>query len=68
MSTSLKMSVSKKPNRKADINLKAITLREHIIRSLFGSCKRIIVLVPGDEIAEITVCRKGENHGQNRTD
>ncbi len=57
----MSISVSKQPNKKAALNAKPLTIRERFMRLLFGPIRQILVLVPGDQIGEITIIRKGEN-------
>lgn len=57
----MSISVSKQPDKKATLNAKPLTIRERFMRILFGPIRQVLVLVPGDQIGEITIIRKGEN-------
>ena len=57
----MSISVSKQPDKKAALNAKPLTLRERFLRMLFGPVRQVMVLVPGDQVGEITIIRKGEN-------
>ncbi len=56
------ISVSKQPNRKAELNAKELTIRERFMRLLFGPQRKVMVLVPGDQLDLITIKKaEGEN-------
>ncbi len=54
------ISISKQPKRKAALNAKQLSIRERFMRMLFGPVRQVMVLVPGDQIGEIAIERKGE--------
>lgn len=54
------ISVSRKPNKKAALNAKELTIREKFFRMLFGPQRKVMVLVPGDQMDLITIQRKGD--------
>lgn len=55
------ISVSDKPKKNAAVNVKNLPIRERFYRMLFGPVRHVLVLVPGDQMGEITIQRKGEN-------
>lgn len=52
------ISVSRKPNKKAALNAKELTIREKFFRMLFGPQRKVMVLVPGDQMDLITIQRR----------
>ena len=69
MKHKLKISVSNKPQTNGIITYRNITIRERLIRLLFGDKRKITVLIPGDNVGEIEICetRKGEDvNGQGK--
>lgn len=56
------ISVSKRPDKKAALNVKELTIREKFFRMLFGPQRKVMVLVPGDQLDLITIKKaEGEN-------
>ncbi len=69
MKHKLKISVSKNPQTAGILTCRNVTLREKVLRFLFGSKQRVTVLIPGDTVGEIDICEteKGENeNGHHR--
>lgn len=63
MRQKLKISVSKEPQTGGIVTCRNITVRERVLRFLFGKKRRVTVLIPGDSIGEIAICEteKGGN-------
>lgn len=56
------ISISKRPDKKAALNAKELTIREKFFRILFGPQRKVMVLVPGDQLDLITIKKaEGEN-------
>lgn len=56
------ISISKRPDKKAALNAKELTIREKFFRMLFGPQRKVMVLVPGDQLDLITIKKaEGEN-------
>lgn len=60
MKHNLHISVSDKPQVNSMVSCRNITLRERFLRVLFGKKQKITVLVPGDNIQELAICRVEE--------
>ena len=56
MKHSLKISVSKKSQMDGIVSFRNITVREKLLRFLLGSKQRVMVLVPGDSVEELSIC------------
>lgn len=65
MKHKLNISVSEKPKKKGMVSYKSITLRERLLRFLFGSKQKITILVPGDSIQELAITEVKEGGGNN---
>jgi len=69
MKHKLKISVSKEPQTNGIITCRNITIRERVLRFLFGDKRKVTVLIPGDNVGEIEICetKKGEEiDGQDK--
>ena len=60
MEHSLKISVSKEPQTAGIVTAKTVTVREKLLRFLFGDKHRVTVLIPGDSVSEIAICESGK--------
>ena len=56
MERNLRISVSRKPMRNDVAALNTISLRERILRFLFGRKQKITIIVPGDSVKELAIC------------
>lgn len=54
----LSISVSKQPNKKAALNVKQLTIRERILRNLLGPTRKVMILVPGEQLGEIIITKE----------
>lgn len=63
MEHKLKVSVSKDSQTGGIVTCRTVSIRERIMRCLFGDKRRVTVLIPGDSVGEIAICEtmKGEN-------
>ena len=55
MKHNLKISVSKSPRASDVVTCKNISMREHLLRFLFGTKRNVTILMPGDSVAEVTI-------------
>lgn len=55
MERNLRISVSRKPMRNDVAALNTISLRERILRFLFGRKQHITIIVPGDSVKELAI-------------
>lgn len=56
MKHKVKVSVSKDPQVGGIITCRNLTVRERLLRFLFGDKRRVTVLIPGDSVGEIAIC------------
>ncbi len=55
MKHKLQICVSDKPRKNDIVSCKNITLRERVMRLLFGRQQKIMILVPSDTIEELAI-------------
>lgn len=55
MNHNLKISVSKKPTEDGVVRCQRITMRERLLRHLFGEKRRVMVIVPGDTVECVSI-------------
>ncbi len=55
MKHSLKISVSKVPRIPGEITCRTVSLRERFLRFLFGNKQKVTILIPGDNVDEVTI-------------
>ena len=60
MRHNLKISVSKAPQNAGIITCRTVSIREHLLRFLFGSKQRVTILIPGDSVDEVSICETGK--------
>ena len=71
MKHKLKISVSKEPQSGGIVTCRTVSIRERLLRFLFGDKRKVTVLVPGDSISEIAICETGKGgngNGQSEAD
>ena len=56
----LKISVSKKPQTDGAFSCRDVTLRDRMLRFLLGDKRRIMILVPGESVEEVSICEAEE--------
>ena len=56
----LKINLTRKPAPGGVFNCKAINIRERLLRFLVGDMHKVTVLIPGDNVGEILICKSGE--------
>ena len=56
MKHKVKVSVSKDPQNCGILTCRSLTVRERLLRFLFGDKRRVTVLIPGDSVGEIAIC------------
>ena len=56
MKHNLKISVSKSPQTAGFVTCRTVSIREHLLRFLFGSKQKVTILIPGDRINEVCIC------------
>lgn len=55
MEHNLTIRVSKKPKAGGIVSIRNFTVRERILRFLFGSKQRLTIIVPGDTVNEMAI-------------
>ena len=65
MKHQLKISVSKEPQIGGIVSCRNVSIRERLLRFLFGNKRKVTVLIPGDSVGEITICETGEGEDEN---
>lgn len=55
MKHTLQISVSKKPVNGGAVSLRSVSVRERLMRFLFGEKVRLTVIVPGNTVEELSI-------------
>jgi hypothetical protein len=55
MEHNLTIRVSKKPKIGGIVNIRNISVRERILRMLFGRKQKLTIIVPGDTVQEMAI-------------
>lgn len=55
MKHNLKISLAQGPERGGIVRCKTVSLRERVLRRLFGDMRRVTIIVPGDSVEELSV-------------
>lgn len=55
MKHNLKISLAQGPERDGIVRCKTVSLRERVLRRLFGDMRRVTIIVPGDSVEELSV-------------
>ena len=61
----LKISVSKKPLNGGIVAYRRVTIREKLLRFLFGNPVRLTVIVPGNSVESVSIERVREGGEKN---
>lgn len=56
MKHSLKVSVSKEPQTAGVVTCRSVTVREKLLRLLFGDRQHLTIIIPGDSVRELAIC------------
>lgn len=68
MKHTLQISVSKKPMNSGAVSVRRVSVRERLMRFLFGDTVRLTVIVPGNSVEELSireVAEGGNVHGKS---
>ncbi len=68
MKHKLKISVSKEPQTGGIVTCRNVSVRERLLRLLFGDKRRVTVLIPGDSVGEIAICEAEKGGDGNEQD
>ena len=55
MKHNLKISLAQGPESRGIVRCKTVSLREQVLRRLFGDMRRVTIIVPGDSVEELSV-------------
>ena len=55
MKHNLKISLAQGPDTGGIVRCKTVSLRERVLRRLFGDMRRVTIIVPGDSVEELSV-------------
>ena len=55
MKQTLQISVSKKPVNGGAVSVRRVSIRERLMRFLFGDTVRLTVIVPGNSVEELCI-------------
>ena len=55
MKHNLKISLAQGPESGGIVRCKTVSLRERVLRRLFGDMRRVTIIVPGDRVEELSV-------------
>lgn len=55
MRHTLQISVSKKPVNGGTVSVRRVSIRERLMRFLFGDTIRLTVIVPGNSVEELSI-------------
>lgn len=64
MEHSLKISVSKKPDKNGVSSIRNMTVRERFWQKIFGNSQKITIIVPGDTVRELAI-KEIQTNGKN---
>jgi len=64
MEHSLKISVSKKPDKNGVAFIRNMTVRERFLQKIFGNSQKITIIVPGDTVRELAI-KEVQTNGKN---
>lgn len=68
MKHTLQISVSKKPVNGGAVSVRRVSVRERLMRFLFGDSVGLTVIVPGDSVEELSIreiAEGGNAHGKS---
>ena len=55
MKHNLKISLAQGPESSGIVRCKTVSLRERVLRRLFGDMRRVTIIGPGDSVEELSV-------------
>lgn len=64
MEHSLKISVSKKPDKNGVASIRNMIVRERFWQKIFGNSQKITIIVPGDTVRELAI-KEVQTNGKN---
>ena len=67
MKRNLRISVSKKPQMDGLLSYRSVGIRERVLKFLLGDKSKLTILVPGDTIDEIDICKRDERRKEDES-
>lgn len=55
MKHNLQISVSSKPEENGIVSCRTISMKERLLRKLFGTTRKVTIIVPGESVQGITI-------------
>ena len=68
MKHNLKINVSKTPQKDGMVSCKTVSVKERLLKKLFGETRKVMVIVPGDMVDNVTICETPEEARAALTD
>lgn len=64
MKHNLKINVSKTPQKDGMVSCKMVSVKERLLKKLFGETHKVMVIVPGDMVDNVTICETPGKGGE----
>lgn len=64
MKHNLQISVSSKPEEKGIVSCRTISMKERLLRKLFGTTRKVTIIVPGESVQGITILEGAAEGGE----
>lgn len=64
MEHNLKINVSKTPQKNGMVSCKTVSVKERLLKKLFGETHKVMVIVPGDMVDNVTICETPRKGGE----
>ena len=64
MEHKIQISVSSKPNEKGIVTCKTVSMKERLMKKLFGTTRKVTIIVPGDSVQGITILEGAAEGGE----
>lgn len=64
MEHNLKINVSKTPQKNGMVSCKTVFVKERLLKKLFGETRKVMVIVPGDMVDNVTICETPRKGGE----
>lgn len=64
MEHNLKINVSKTPQKNGMVSCKTVSVKERLLKKLFGETCKVMVIVPGDMVDNVTICETPKKGGE----
>lgn len=58
----LQIGINDSEEKETILSCRAVSIRERVLRFLLGEKQRLMILVPGENVAEVTITEEGKNN------